>query len=75
MTIVRRQLSLFNTAFIGTTPNKQIEKDLDHAIKLVVRHDPVGYLPGLLVAKEARIGYFAGELYVLINVKDLLEIY
>ena len=71
-----RNLSIFNKVIIGTPKlnsmsssssskhYNQIQNDLDRAIKLVQKHDPVGYLPGLLVTKEARIGYFAGKLCV-----------
>ena len=61
--VQKRSLSLFNQFFIGspTSSNKQIKQDLDRAIKLVQKYDPVGYLPGLLVANQARLGYFAGK--------------
>ena len=65
----RRYLSIFHKGLIdmhlntatNTNTNAQIQNDLDRAIKLVQKHDPVGYLPGLLVTKRARLGYFAGE--------------
>jgi hypothetical protein len=63
----KRNLSLFNKAFITSPLSQQIEHDLDRAIKLVQRFDPVGYLPGLLVTNEARLGYFAGIVYFLFH--------
>ena len=61
--VQKRSLSLFHQFFIGspTSSNKQIKQDLDRAIKLVQKYDPVGYLPGLLVTNQARLGYFAGK--------------
>ncbi len=63
----KRNLSLFNKAFVASPSNQQIEHDLDRAIKLVQRFDPVGYLPGLLVTNEARLGYFAGNVYCIFH--------
>ena len=58
----RRGISLFNKVFIsGNENSRQVEQDLDRAIKLVQKYDPVGYLPGLLVTNQARMGYFAGR--------------
>jgi len=55
----RRHLSIFDKALIASPQNSQVEKDLDRAIKLVQKHDPAGYLPGILVTNEAKMGYFA----------------
>lgn len=63
----KRNLSLFNKAFVASPSNQQIERDLDRAIKIVQRFDPVGYLPGLLVTNEARLGYFAGNFYCIFH--------
>ena len=70
-----RSLSLFNKMFIGSPSRSSsspevrkdhpIEDDLDHAIKLVQKYDPVGYLPGLLVTNQAKLGYFAGKQLIM----------
>lgn len=64
----KRCLSIFNKALIASPSNRQMEQDLDRAIKLVQKYDPVGYLPGLLVTNQARLGYFAGKCTVSFNV-------
>ena len=63
----RRNISILNQAFIDTPQNTQVQNDLDRAIKLVQKYDPAGYLPGLLVNNQARMGYFAGRTYDMIK--------
>mmetsp|Transcript_5178 Transcript_5178/g.6682 ORF Transcript_5178/g.6682 Transcript_5178/m.6682 type:complete len:374 (-) Transcript_5178:26-1147(-) len=54
-----RNISILNSLLIDSPTNAQTRIDLNRAINLVQKYDPAGYLPGLLVSSEARIGYFA----------------
>jgi len=53
-----RHLSLLTKLAVHTQDD--IQKDFDHAVSLVQKYDPSGYLPGILVStNNAKIGYFA----------------
>jgi phytoene/squalene synthetase len=56
--IKKRHSSLF--AKLAVNIPDSMKNDFDHAVSLVQKYDPSGYLPGLLVStNSARIGYFA----------------
>jgi len=57
-----RSVSFLNNYAASSDVNHQLAKDLDHAIALVRKYDPSGYLPGFMAAtREARTGYFASK--------------
>jgi len=54
----RRPVSFLQRTLISA--NDEIRSDLDHAISMVQKFDPSGYLPGLLLtSNDAKIGYYA----------------
>lgn len=54
----RRTISMLERSLMN--PDNKIRSDLDHAISMVKKFDPSGYLPGLLLSnKDAKIGYYA----------------
>jgi ABC-type enterochelin transport system substrate-binding protein len=58
----RRHISLLDKLVISSPANEQLARDLKNAIALVRKYDPVGYLPGLLIATNTgKIGYFASK--------------
>ena len=58
----KRNISLVDKLVIRSPKSEQLANDLAAAITLVHKYDPVGYLPGLLLATNTgKIGYFSSK--------------
>lgn len=52
--------SFMNLLQSPKTKNAEFQQDIDHAVHLVKRYDPAGFLPGrLLPSQEMRVAYYA----------------